>query len=554
MADLSKLSTDDLLALKTGDLSKISTEGLLVLKGGSPAALPAQPETSLGGVAGEIGKGALRGVSALAKTLVRGSPVEKQGFISPFEGMMRATPATGAERFAGTTGEILSASALTGGVGSIPRAVITGLSALGGATGEQLGGEAGQAAGTILPGIVQPVSHGAKILATKLYPTAGSIGARAAGDKTRAVIDALRTEQSNVPGVNLTAGQASIPANSAEFAALQRRVAQEQAPSVYFGPGGREGQQQTAVRAAVQGIGKTPQDLARAITERGAISTANYGRAFQQAIKADPELAKLASNPYFKDEIPEALKLTRGRGIDPKTNLTEFLQYVKEGLDAKLQSLTSVTPPAISNATKAAILDVKNQLVNWLSRANPSYDVARATHAALSGPINQMRVGQELERALVAPATEMQRVAGFGGALRKAETTISKGSGKPRIEDLTPQQRATIAAIEEQFKRDATFERLASKGMKSLETRIGAPEVPPTGLFWPLASAARSWVNRLLGTGLEQGLQRTAKKMVNPQAMAQAMEHYLQGVPGIKASDPLYRAALAAALYEGQQP
>ena len=33
MADLSKLSTEDLLALKSGDLSKVSTEGLMALKG-----------------------------------------------------------------------------------------------------------------------------------------------------------------------------------------------------------------------------------------------------------------------------------------------------------------------------------------------------------------------------------------------------------------------------------------------------------------------------------------------------------------------------------------
>lgn len=40
MADLSAMSTEDLLAFKSGDLSKVSTQGLIALKGGKRASMP----------------------------------------------------------------------------------------------------------------------------------------------------------------------------------------------------------------------------------------------------------------------------------------------------------------------------------------------------------------------------------------------------------------------------------------------------------------------------------------------------------------------------------
>jgi hypothetical protein len=58
--DLSKLSTEDLLALKAGDLSKVSTEGLMALKGEAASA----PKGD-----GGIGSGVLRGFSRAAGTV-----------------------------------------------------------------------------------------------------------------------------------------------------------------------------------------------------------------------------------------------------------------------------------------------------------------------------------------------------------------------------------------------------------------------------------------------------------------------------------------------------
>lgn len=476
-------------------------------------------------------------IGAGAKALARGA----QGITQPLLNMLAANPGAQA---------ISSAGAGAGG----------------GIARESGAGPMGQFAGELAGGLVAPTSFdavrsGGQLAHQALHPTVGNIGVRAAGDRSQAVIDALRTEQSNVPGVNLTAGQASVPANSAEFAALQRLVAEKKAPSTYFGPSGIEGQQEAARLGAVRrDIAGTPDKLTEAMKARSLASDANYKEAFEHVVKRDKELRELWKNPYFKDEVGEAWKLMkaeaskRGEKMPLSKNLTQFLQFVKEGLDARLQTLSNPQLPAISKSSKDAVLTAKGKLISWLDARNPAYENARVTHSELSKPINQMKAGQDLERALVAPATEAERAGSFAGAVRRAETTVSKSTGKPRIEDLTPKQRATIDALKADFKRNADYKDLASKGGTNLEERIGAPELPPTGFFQPFVSAARGWVNKALGTGREAALERAAPVMTDPQAMARAMAKEMSKTahPGMT-KDDLYRAALATLLEQGQQ-
>lgn len=179
--------------------------------------------------------------------------------------------------------------------------------------------------------------------------------------------------------------------------------------------------------------------------------------------------------------------------------------------------------PASARSAKSAVVGVKNDLVDWLGRNNPVYDKARLSHIADSKPINQMKVGQLLEDALVAPGTGAERSAAFSAKVRVAETKISKSTGMPLIDDLTPEQLELVKNIELDFARNAAYKELSSKGMDSLKERIGAVVVPPTGLLMPLLSAARSWANTGLGTGYEKGLQRLAPLMADPQAVARAM-------------------------------
>ena len=408
-----------------------------------------------------------------------------------------------------------------GVVGGLTGGTIGALSDRGDA---ETGAAVGAAANVLVPPAISGVMRGATAAKEAIYPSAGGLAVRAAGDKADDVITALQNAKSGVPGLELTVGQASVPANSAEFAALTKLGASKD-PSRFYGPQGVQGQQEAARRAAVQTVGKTTGDLHAAEMARSVASNKNYADAYQQVIKGDPELARLAKNPYFRDELPEAIRLAEANGISPKNNLTEFLQFVKEGIDSKIQAATKPDAPAISNATKAALTDAKNRLVSWLGNKNPAYEFARSEHARLSRPINQMKLGQELEQSLVAPVSEAERVAGFGGAMRKAETQISKSTGGPRIEDLTPRQRKVLDAIEANMKLDADYKKLASAGQSNLENRIGAPTAPPTGIFQPMLSAARSWLNTILGSGHEKALHKLAPLIdKDPQNFAKLMQ------------------------------
>jgi hypothetical protein len=405
--------------------------------------------------------------------------------------------------------------------------------AIGAGGGSGLARESGGGAGTQilagLAGALAPAGVGVGINAIRgikdfAYPSVGSLGRKAAGDKADDVVNALLKTRSDVPNVNLTAGEASVPANSAEFAAFQKAVSAE-LPSKFYGPTGIKGQQATARADAVRSFGGTEKQLKDAVDVRNTVSSKNYKDAYSADIKGDAELSKLMKNPYFKDEVGEARKLAEANGISPTKNLTEFLQYVKEGLDSKIQSATNANATAISNSTKSALLDAKANLVSWLGKNNQLYENARLSHIASSKPINQMKVGQEIERALVAPGTSAERSTAFSNKVRQAENTISKATGEPQIKSLTDGQIKVLKAIDADFKRNYDFKELATAGEKSMKERIGIPVVPPTGMFSPMLSLGRSVVNKMLGTGHQIAFRRAAKVMDNPQEMARLMKN-----------------------------
>ncbi len=65
--DLSKLSTEDLIALKNGDITKVSTEGLTALK----SMQQPQSQGGIGQAIGNLGAGALRGVAGIGATIAQ---------------------------------------------------------------------------------------------------------------------------------------------------------------------------------------------------------------------------------------------------------------------------------------------------------------------------------------------------------------------------------------------------------------------------------------------------------------------------------------------------
>lgn len=351
---------------------------------------------------------------------------------------------------------------------------------------------------------------------------AGRLVNEVAGDKQAAVVNALRAHRDAIPGSVATAGEAAIPAGSAEMAALQEIIA-NRAPSKY-GSAGIEGAQEGARQVAVGAIAKTPADLTAAETARSATANLNYGKAYANAIKADPELAVIAKNPYFKDALPDAIKLAEARGISPKANLTEFLHFVKVSLDKQLLKRGDT---ALGTTEKATVNSLKNDLVDWMGRRNPDYETARSTFAADSGPINRMKVGKAIEDALTNSLGTAERPMVFANLVKKAGEETSVGTGKPRISDLTPQEQGVVEAISSELARNAQYNKMAREGASEATRKIGAtiPQAPGVGVFAPKINVARALYNRVAG-GAEEGVLRyLAENADNPQKIADIMQN-----------------------------
>lgn len=401
------------------------------------------------------------------------------------------------------------------------------------------------AAGSAVPavtGAAGMVGRGVRNVVDPMLPggaerAAGRLANDVAGTKREDVVKALLQSQSNVPGLRQNAGQASVPAGSAEFAALQK-VADEFKPSP---AAALESSQEAARRAAIQSIGQDKSALEAAIAQRAADAKVNYGAAYQQQIAADPALAQIASNPYFKDALPEAFKMAKAKGINPKTDMTEFLQGVKLVLDDKLRKAGE---GALGDSQKKLVAEVKSDLVNWLGTKNQAYDKARTEFAAASKPINQMEVGQFLEGKLVSPLENADRAGVFAGAMRDAPRTIKSATGQNMYDDLgqvlTPKQNQTANAVLGDLKNDAVYKDLASKGMTATRKAVGefSDPIHSPNILSRAAMVANAIIRRIEGKGSKVTMNSLAELSQDPQKLAQVM----------KATTPAERQTLIEAM------
>lgn len=470
-------------------------------------------------------------VGDTARMMAQGAGIA--GLAGKMGGMLQGVPQAIANQFAINTPTTMVANAAGGAAGSMAREGGAGPmgqmgASLGAAMAVPLAANAGSA-----------VLNYAKNNIGTSKSFAGRLANELAGDKRREIVDLLKTQQEGPLGERLTAGESAAPAGRPEFSGLERVVKQNQ-------PAGfdaiSQGQSQARV-AAIRGFGGTPESLDSAIAQRGVNAATNYGDAYAQQIKATPELARLISNPYVKDEIPAALKLADANGINPKENLTEFLHYVKIGLDKQLSKTGN---DALTSTQQKAVGDAKMQLVDWLSKANPKYESARAVFSAESKPINQMQIGQLLEQKLTSPMAEQgadvpQRAAMYAQALRDAPQTLKRSTGFNRYDDLaqvlTPDQMTATENVGKSLGRSAENARLAALGSQKAQALINSiePPLPSAGMLSPVYSVLRAITNRIHGSVTSKVTETLAKAMQDPKAMAALME----------SATPAERAALA---------
>ena len=290
--------------------------------------------------------------------------------------------------------------------------------------------------------------------------------------------------------------------------------------------------QQEAARAAELGtVAQTPSALASAVAGRKAASTANYPQAFGQHIGIDDELMSMSENPYFRGALADATRVANARAqrTGKPLDLTEQLHLLKLSLDKKM-ARTGDT--ALSSTEKMEVTKLQDQLVSWLGKKNPAYETARAAHEAASRPINQMKVGQDLQRAITAPVSGAERAASFGNALRTAENKVSASTGRTRIADLTPDQLSAVKRVEAELARNAERDALASgvnpKNLFNMAERGKGSFHIPNLLSRP--AMVTNWLMGRLGNSADDLIAQDVGMMLQKDPAGFAAK-YLQDVP-----------------------
>lgn len=335
-----------------------------------------------------------------------------------------------------------------------------------------------------------------------------------------------------VPGSLPTAAQKASPLGLTEFSALGASAAKAQ-PTAYYA---REGANEAARLSALRSVGGTPDDLTAAITARTAATDPLYAAAEARKFLADPKLMVLADDPYIKQAMPEAAKLSQSQGITFETNPTLYIHNIKMSLD---DMLSKKGDTALARGARSQVMDVRKRLLGWLENKVPEYRAARTTFAEKSKPINQMEVGQYLEGKLIAPLEGgAERANVFAAAVKDAPGTLKRATTnearfKSLTDVLTPDQVAVVTSIRDDLARaqatkaQARLGASASPDARRLASAAGeGVRTPP--LLNRVATVASDIMSRLKGRIDRKLAIQLATEMLDPEVAANVLEKSLK--------------------------
>lgn len=376
---------------------------------------------------------------------------------------------------------------------------------------------------------------------------------------TNDVIAALEKPGEIVRGSQPTAGElmAGIP-GATGLAAHEKDIARLPGISPKFAE--RFSAQEQARLRAVQGIGKSEGQLDQAIKSRAAQSKINYGDAGEDVITPDEGFRELLARPSMESVMRRAEKLAKEKGDIFKigkdlpertvvgTTRTRTGGFTKETLPAEVakypvQSLHYVKmamDDLIKNPERfgiganesGAIAATQKKFIAWLGEKSDRYNMAREAHKAASLPINEMQVGQELEKSLKSTLGTSERGVPFAKAVEDAPRTIKRATGQSMFESLDdvlkPDQVASVNKVVQELARKDAYERLAG------QTRLSGKDAIPgdVGVRIPnILSRPAMIANFALRHAGEKAegkiAELAAAQQLNPKLMADA----LRGVP-----------------------
>ena len=443
MADLSKLSNEDLQAISSGDMSKVSTEGLqyitqqpkktegTVTIGGVEVKKPtAVVGPAIGGALGELVKGAgaigelvtpekyqqyPKKVTEMGQSMVdlanQFNPVTATiGQIGSYA-IPQAAGTKAMQAVVGTPSNLISRMAQQAGVGGAIGSAMTPGNAedrtTSGTINAVLGGVA-PAAGALANKLYQ----GGKSVIEPLYEQGkNAILARAlrsmSGGEPEKAISNLQASRPTVEGSLPTVGQASgVPSLAATERALMGA-----SPEATNMLANRQALNAQARTSALENIA-TPTRVEKYTNLRETVADDLYEKAINKNMDfatLTPDLQKqigsLIQSPSIKKAMTEARKNALDKGIDigrPEGSL-KGLHQTKLALDDEIAKLNVIDPTSAQKARKDALLGAKDRLLGFIEDVSPEYKVARETFARLSKPVNQLNEIAKLADKSVSP-------------------------------------------------------------------------------------------------------------------------------------------------------
>lgn len=370
---------------------------------------------------------------------------------------------------------------------------------------------------------------------------AGRVLNRFASDAGKATQAAAAPIQ-HVPGSMPTLAEATLDPGLATLQATLKATDPVTAKAALVG---QAQQNAKAQLDALRRVGGTPQQLERAVAQRGTEAAKNYGTAFAQGI--DPNAAEAAA-PMIQNvvsRLPEgvineakSLAKMKGLALDDAGSV-EGLHYVKLALDTR-----------ISNARgpeKAILSELKNDFMSTLDEISPAYRTAVTRYAEQSKPVNAMQTGQKLYNKVTSAlmeGTDGQTIKPevFANALRDEVSLVRAATGREStLRELFPDADIkTLNAIKKDLQRQVQA------------SRLGRVDGSPTAQYLVGQDILRQNLGPI---GLPQGFAENAfvtNFLNRPASFAlRSPEESVRGLLSQSLTDPVYAASL---MRRAQQP
>lgn len=411
----------------------------------------------------------------------------------------------------------------------------------GGATTGALAGTAGEAGGRVL----SAAYSGAKAAVEPLWQSGRERILKRTFDRFATDPAKVRAAAANpveyVPGVTPTLAEATLDPGIAQ---LQRGAASA-SNDVASALAQSRGQQFAGYKGVLDDLAGNDGRMEFFTAARNTAADDLYGQAraagLQPTREANQLMKELMQRPSVQQAMADArgLALEKGIKIDNPAGSVEGLQFVKKALDGQIGAARTSGNTELAGALK----DTQEKLLSYLDMASPAHGEARRTFAAMSRPVNQMAVAQQLRNTALPPLTDFSEGSlarvnanSYANALRNADATARKATGlKGATMDsvMDPAQMAQINGIGQDMARYAAAQELARVPGSPTAQYLGAQNVVRQFLG-PLGipqSAADSMVGRLAAglMGLpfkvtqSQTEQLLAKALTDPKIAAKIM-------------------------------